>query len=93
MKIKRFVEASFPDIHDDTHVISVYSVLQSQCEAHGSLRTVAKQFFAKQRTFVTCLLYQHSQYIAFYRPNKTEVMIITPGKSVTMGDLRFQKLM
>ena len=41
MKIKFFVEVSFPDIHDDTRV---YSGLQSQCEAHGSLRTVAKQF-------------------------------------------------
>ena len=39
-----FVEVSFPDIHDDTHAISVCSGLQSQCEAHGSLRTVAKQF-------------------------------------------------
>ena len=44
-----------------------------------------------QRTFVTYLLYQHSQYTAFYRPNKTEVMIITPGKSVTMGDLKILK--
>ena len=41
-----------------------------------------------QRTFVTYLLYQHSQYTAFYRPNKTEVMIITPGKS---GDLKISK--
>ena len=38
------VEVSFSDIHDDTHAISVCSALQSQCEAHGSLRTVAKQF-------------------------------------------------
>ena len=37
---------------------------------------------------MTHLLYQHSQYTAFYLPNKTEVMIITPGKSVTMGDLK-----
>ena len=35
------------------------------------------------------LLYQHSQYTAFYHPNKTEVMIITPGKSVT--DLKISK--
>ena len=28
---------------------------------------------------------------AFYRLNKTEVMIITPGKSVTMGDLKISK--
>ena len=40
------VEVSFPDIHDDKHVISVYSGLQSQCKAHGALRTVAKQFSA-----------------------------------------------
>ena len=39
-----FVEVSFPDIHDDTHAISLCSSLQSQCEAHGSLRTVAEQF-------------------------------------------------
>ena len=44
-----------------------------------------------KRTFVTYLLYQHSQYTAFYRPNKTEVMIITPGKSVTMGDVKTSK--
>ena len=43
MKIKFFIEVSFPDIHDDTHAISVCSGLQSQCESHGSLRTVAKQ--------------------------------------------------
>ena len=30
-------------MHDDTHATSVCSGLQSQCEAHGSLRTVAKQ--------------------------------------------------
>ena len=40
---------------------------------------------------MTYLLYQHSQYTAFYRPNKTEAMIITPGKSVTMGDLEISK--
>ena len=44
-----------------------------------------------QMTFVTYLLYQHSQYTAFYRPNKTEVMIITPGKSVTISDLNISK--
>ena len=44
-----------------------------------------------QRTFVTYLLYQYSQYTAFYRPNKTKVMIITPGKSVTIGDLKISK--
>ena len=44
-----------------------------------------------QKTFVTCLLYQHSQYAAFDRPNETEVMIITLGKSVTMGDLKISK--
>ena len=42
-------------------------------------------------TFVTYLLYQHSQYAAFDRPNKTEVMVVTPGKSVTMGDLKISK--
>ena len=40
---------------------------------------------------MTYLLYQYSLYTAFYRPNKTEVMIIAPGKSVTMGDLRISK--
>ena len=40
---------------------------------------------------MTYLLYQHSQYTAFYRPNKTEVMIITPGKLVTMGNLKISK--
>ena len=39
-----FVEVSFPSIHDDTHAISVCLGLQSQCDAHGSLETVAKQF-------------------------------------------------
>ena len=39
------------------------------------------------------LLCQHSQYTAYtaYYPNKTEVMIITPGESVTMGDLKISK--
>ena len=40
---------------------------------------------------MTYLLYQHSQYTAFYRPNETQVMIITPGKSVTMGNLKISK--
>ena len=44
-----------------------------------------------QKTFVTYLLYQHSQCAAFDRRNKTEVMIITLGKSVTMGDLKISK--
>ena len=44
-----------------------------------------------QKTFVTYLLYEHSQYAAFDRPNKTEVMIITLGKSVAMGDLKISK--
>ena len=44
-----------------------------------------------QKTFVTYLLYQHSQYAAFDRPNKTEVIIVTLGKSVTMGDLKISK--
>ena len=45
-----------------------------------------------QKSFVTYLFYEHSQYAAFDRPNKTEVMIITPGKSVTMGDLKISKI-
>ena len=40
---------------------------------------------------MTYLLYQHSQHTAFYHPNKTEVMLITPGKSVTMDDLKISK--
>ena len=44
-----------------------------------------------QKTFVTYFWYQHSQYAAFDRLNKTEAMIITLGKSVTMGDLKISK--
>ena len=44
-----------------------------------------------QKTFVTYLLYEHSQYAAFDRSNKTEVMIIILGKSVAMGDLKISK--
>ena len=44
-----------------------------------------------QKTLVTYLLYEYSQYAAFDHTNKTEVMIITPGKSVTMGDLKISK--
>ena len=51
MKIKFFVEVSFPDIHDDTHAISVCSGLQSQCGAQDSLRIVAKQFSVNARDF------------------------------------------
>ena len=40
---------------------------------------------------MTYLLYQHSQYAAFDRLYKAEVMIITPGKSVAMGDLKISK--
>ena len=43
---------------------------------------------------MTYLLYQHSQYTAFYRPNKTEVMIIIPGQGnrlPCMGDLKISK--
>ena len=43
-KVFFFVEISFPDIHDDAHAISVCPGLQSCCDAHGSLRTVAKWF-------------------------------------------------
>ena len=44
-----------------------------------------------QKNFVTYLLYEHSQYAAFDRRNKTEVMIITLMKSVAMGDLKISK--
>ena len=44
-----------------------------------------------RKTFVIYLLYQHSQYAAFGRLNKTEVMIITLEKSITMGDLKISK--
>ena len=44
-----------------------------------------------QKTFVTYLFYQHSQYAAFDRPNKTDVMIITLGKLVARGDLKISK--
>ena len=40
---------------------------------------------------MTYLLYEHSQYAAFDPPNKTEVMIITLGRSVAMGDLKISK--
>ena len=53
MKIKFFVEVSFSDIHGDTHATSVCSGSQSQCEAHGSLRTVAKQFSVKATFHLT----------------------------------------
>ena len=41
---------------------------------------------------MTYLLFQHSQYATFDRPNKTDVMIITPGELVTRAFLRFQRL-
>ena len=44
-----------------------------------------------QKTFVTYLLYEHGQNAAFHRLNKTEVMIITLGKSVAMGELKISK--
>ena len=44
-----------------------------------------------QTTFVTYLLYQHCQYAAFDHPNKTDVMIITLGKSVTRARLKISK--
>ena len=84
MKIKFFsLKFPFPDIHDNTHAISVCSGLQSQCEAHGLLRRLRNNFLYMQKTFVPYLLYQHSQYAAFDRPNNTDVMIVTLGKSVT----------
>ena len=73
------------------HAISVHSGLPSQCEAQGSLRTVAKQFSENAKDVCDISFYQHSQYTAFYPPNKTEMMIITPGKSVTMGYLKISK--
>ena len=42
---------------------------------------------------MTYILHQRSQYAAFDCPNKTNVMIITPGTSVTRAILRFQRLM
>ena len=56
-----------------------------QCDAHGSLRMVAKQFSVNAKDLCDISLYQHSQYAAFDRPNKTDVMITTLGKSVTRG--------
>ena len=53
--------------------------LTLRLDAHRALVRKCK------RTFVTNLLYQHSQYAPFDRPNKTDVMIISPGKSVTRG--------
>ena len=44
-----------------------------------------------QKTLVTYLLYKQSQYAAFDRPNKMEVMVITPGRSAAMGDLKISK--
>ena len=79
MKIKFSIEVAFPDIHDNPLAISVCSGLQ----AHGSLTTIAKQFSVKAKAFVTYLLYQHGQYATFDRKIKTDVMIITLGKSVT----------
>ena len=42
---------------------------------------------------MTYILNQRSQYAAFDCPNKTDVMIITLGTSVTRAILRFQRLM
>ena len=44
-----------------------------------------------QKTIMTYLSYEHSQYAAFDRPNKTKVMLITQGKSAAMGDLKISK--
>ena len=43
-----------------------------------------------QKICLTYLFYEHSQYAAFDRPNKTEVMIITLGKLVAMGYLKIK---
>ena len=40
---------------------------------------------------MTYVLYERSQYAAFDCPSKTNVMIITPGKSVIRGDLKISK--
>ena len=45
-----------------------------------------------QKTFVTYLLYEHSQYSAFDCPNETDAMIIAPGKSVTWAIWRFEEI-
>ena len=50
-----------------------------------------KQFSVMQKTFVIYLLYQHSQYAAFDCFNKTDVMIITQVKLVTIGNLKISK--
>ena len=52
---------------------------------------VAKQFSVNAKTFVTYLLYQHSQYAAFDPPNKTDMVIIPLGKSVTGAILNILK--
>ena len=44
-----------------------------------------------QKTFVTYILYQHSQYAAFDHLNKTDVMIITPREIGYQGDLKISK--
>ena len=80
----RLIKVEFPPLgHDDTHAISVCSSLQSQYEAHGLLRTVAEQFSVNAKDLCDISLHEHSQYAAFDRPNKADVMIITPGKLVT----------
>ena len=45
-----------------------------------------------QKTFMTHLLYQHSQQAAFDRPNKIDMMIITPGEKISKTDVKVQWL-
>ena len=56
-----------------------------------SRERLRNNFLYMQKTFVTYLLYQHSQYAAFDRPNKTDVMIITLGKIAYQGDVKISK--
>ena len=48
-----------------------------------SLRTIAKQFSVNTKDLCDIHLYQCSPYAAFDCANKTNVMIIAQGKSVT----------
>ena len=89
MKIKFFVEVSFPDIYDDRHVISVYSGLQSQCEAHGLLRTVAKQFSVNAKDLCHISVPDHVTFLnqVTYSGNlvQTELPIERKPNQITFG--------
>ena len=45
-----------------------------------------------QKTFVTYLLYQHSQYAAFDRPNKTDVIGYQGDLKISKTDVKVQWL-